>query len=127
MKYLLYLAFLFTGLISLGRCNSKKCNTEVWMRYDETQCANPWQFNWFAPPTDEQLAGAVRGYLQEREINILEIRTRRDKEVISCEACTCLNGFHYFVKVQKLGITKLKALNFKETKDIPTAVDNNKQ
>ena len=84
------------------------------MRYDETKCANPWNFNWFAAPTDEQLAGAVKGNLEGKSIHILEIKTTRDKDVVSCDACTCPNGFHYFVRVNKTDAAKLKEMKFVE-------------
>jgi hypothetical protein len=96
------------------------------MRYDETKCENPWQFSWFAPPTDEQLAGAVTGELKGRQIEVLEMRTKRDKDVISCEACTCPNGFHYFVRIHKSEMAKLKELKFVETADVPGSIDNRK-
>ncbi len=99
---------------------------EMWLGYDETQCANPWQFNWFKAPTDADLAGAVQGYLQGQGITVNEIRTLRDKEIIHCEACTCLNGFHYYVKIPKDQEAKLKALKFHEIDMVP-AVDKSKE
>ncbi len=122
-------------LFSFGKCNKKKkccvkkASTEassaklkadeVWMRYDETKCENPWQFNWFQKPTEAQILGAVKGNLQGREINILEIKSETAKDIISCEACTCPNGRSYFVRINKSEIEKLKALKFYEVKEIP--------
>jgi hypothetical protein len=69
---------LLSCLFSFGKCNKKKkcckkkakteiatsaeklSTNEVWMQYDETKCANPWQFNWFQKPTQEQILGAVK-------------------------------------------------------------------
>jgi hypothetical protein len=127
MKLFLCATFIFLGFTTFANCKPSKSDTAIWMRYDETKCANPWQFNWFAPPTDEQLAGAVRGHLQEREVKILDIRTKRDTSMLSCEACTCPNGFHYYVRIPKSDIPKLKALNFQETKEIPAAPGNNRE
>lgn len=86
----------------------------VWMQYDETKCANPWQLNWLVPPTDEQLAGAVKSHLLGGGVTVLEIRTSREADFVSCEACDCPNGFHYFVKVNKVDAPKLKQLKFTE-------------
>lgn len=121
--------FIASSLFSFGKCDKKNCCRkklkatkeldEVWLRYDETKCANPWQFNWFAPPTDEQLAGAVKGELTGRGIDIMEMRTSRDKDMVSCDACTCPNGFHYFVRVKTAVMARLKELKFYPAKEIP--------
>jgi hypothetical protein len=126
MKNILCLVLMLLTLASFS-CNKKKklkkqnVSEFVWMQYDETKCENPWQFNWFAPPTDEQVAGAVKGNLEGRGIGILEIKTSRQADFISCEACNCPNGFHYFVKVNKTEIPKLKELKFMEasTDNVP--------
>ena len=125
-------------LFSFGKCNKKKkCSkkkattetssaklnaNEVWMQYDETKCANPWQFNWFAKPTPEQVEGAVKSNLIEKEIAVLEIRSSTEKDLISCEGCDCPNGTHFYVRVNKSEIEKLKALKFYEIKGAPKAV-----
>ena len=122
-------------LFSFGKCNKKKkcckkktttetssakLNTdEVWMRYDETKCANPWNFNWFAKPTEEQILGAVKGELLGNEINVLEIKSTNEENIVSCDACTCINGRHFFVRINKPETEKLKALKFYEVKDVP--------
>lgn len=135
MRTTFFVLLLFTLVSSFGHCGKKKKqaaskaistqkivvlnNNQVWMRYDETKCSNPWQFNWLVKPTDEQLAGAVKGELEGRSVHVLEIRTERDNNVVNCEACTCQNGFHYFVLVNKSSMTALKALKFYEVKEVP--------
>jgi hypothetical protein len=132
MKKILFFSLMMVCLFSFGKCNKKKkcCNKdtvaatrisagEVWMRFDETKCENPWNFNWFAKPTAEQLLSAVKSDLLGKGIQILEIRSSTDKGLISCEACTCPNGTHYFVRVNKSESEKLKALKFYEVKEIP--------
>ena len=134
MKKILFFSLTIACLFSFGKCNKKKkccakkattnavanlSTDEIWMRYDETKCENPWQFNWFQKPTEAQILGAVKGNLQGREINILEIKSETAKDLISCEACTCPNGRHYFVRINKSEIEKLKALKFFEVKEIP--------
>jgi hypothetical protein len=119
MKNLFCLTLILLTLPSFSCNKEKKLRKHgnpgvVWMQYDETKCDNPWQFNWFAAPTDEQLAGAVKGNLEGRGISILEMKTSREADFISCEACNCPNGFHYFVKVNKTDIPKLKELKFFE-------------
>ena len=125
---------MLTCLFSFGKCNKKKkccakkatttavaklSADEIWMRYDETKCENPWQFNWFQKPTEAQILGAVKSDLIDKEIDILEIHSSTKKDFISCEACTCPNGRHYFVRINKSEIEKLKALKFFEVKDVP--------
>lgn len=121
-------------MFSFGKCNKKKkccakkgtttavaklSADEIWMRYNETKCENPWQLNWFQKPTEAQLRGAVKSQLSGQEINILEILSTYEEGFISCEACTCPNGRHYFVRINKSEIEKLKALKFFEVKDVP--------
>lgn len=88
----------------------------VWMEYDETKCQNPWHFNWLVKPTEGQLLGAVKSNLTGQEITILEIRSSYDEGLLSCEACTCPNGRHFYVRVSRSQTEKLKALNFYEIK-----------
>ena len=144
MKKILFFSLMLACIFSFGKCNKKKkCSkkkanteassaklnaTEVWMQYDETKCENPWQFNWFQKPTQEQILGAVKGNLLGKVIAILEIKSSTEKDFISCEACTCPNGTHYFLRVNKSEIEKLKALKFYEIKDIPkdVVIDNTK-
>ncbi len=134
MRKIFLTLFVSVSLLSYGKCDKKKCckkkhfagspSGEVWLRYDETKCSNPWQFNWFAPPTDEQLAGAVKGELSGRNIQVSEMRTLRDKDMISCDACTCLNGFHYYVRVKTTEVTKLTELKFYEVTKLPDFTDS---
>lgn len=143
MKKLLFIPLIVVCLFSFGKCNKKKkCSkknattetssaklnaNEVWMRYDETKCANPWQFNWFAKTTPEQVEGAVKSNLIEKEIAILEIRSATEKDLISCEGCDCPNGTHFYVRVNASEIEKLKPLKFYQTEKIPQPRPDNKQ
>ncbi len=145
MKKIFFSILILSCLFSFGRCNKKKKCTkkktttetvsttklnanEVWMRYDETKCANPWHFEWFAKPTEEQILGAIKGDLTGREINILEIKSTTEKDFISCDACTCPSGTHFYVRVPKIDIEKLKALKFYEVKNaVNLKTDDKKQ
>ncbi|MDB5228304.1 MAG: hypothetical protein JWN78_2497 [Bacteroidota bacterium] len=86
------------------------------MRYDDTRCANPWSFNWLVAPTPDQVVSAVRSNLEGRTIHIIDMKTKADKDAVTCEACTCPSGFHYFVLVNKEDAAKLKELKFAEVK-----------
>ena len=134
MKKILFLSLIFVALLSFGKCCKKKkhCSkktstettaklnaNEVWMQYDETKCENPWHFNWFQKPTEEQLRSAVKGHLRGQEIAVLEIQSSFNKDIISCDACHCKNGRHYYIRVNKSEFEKLKTLNFFEIKEIP--------
>jgi hypothetical protein len=134
MKKILFFSLMLACLFSFGKCNKKKkccakkatttavaklSADEIWMRYDETKCENPWQFNWFQKPTEAQILGAVKSDLIDKEIDILEIHSSTKKDFISCEACNCPNGRSYFVRINKSEIEKLKALKFYEVKDVP--------
>ncbi|MCC6584723.1 MAG: hypothetical protein IT271_13550 [Chitinophagales bacterium] len=135
MKKILFFSLMLACIFSFGKCNKKKkCCTkktstetssaklsanEVWMQYDETKCENPWHFNWFVKPTEAQIMGAVNSQLTGQEISILEIQSTYEEGMISCDACNCRNGRHFYVRVNKSEIEKLKALKFYELKEIP--------
>lgn len=135
MRLILIFSLILFTATSYGKCTKKKkscckktattattkiVNTnEVWMLYNETKCDNPWHFNWFVKPTEEQILSAVKGNLLGREINILEMRSIVDEQTISCDACTCPNGRQFYAKIPKTEIGKLKALKFFETQQIP--------
>lgn len=134
MRKILFFSLMVACLFSFGKsCKKKQCckkkatsttsaaklnANEVWMRYDETKCENPWHFNWFVAPTADQILSAVKSELLGREINILEMYASYDKNAITCDACTCPNGTHYFVRINKSEIEKLKELKFYEVKNI---------
>jgi len=143
MKNILFFSLVLCCLFSFGKCNKKKkCSKkkaltetstkinadEVWMQYNETKCANPWQFNWFQKPTDAQVLGAIQSDLIGKEIAVLEIKSSAEKDFMSCDACDCPTGTHYFVRVNKSETEELRALKFFETKDVPnsTPVSNSK-
>lgn len=134
MRRILFFSLMLVCIFSFGKCAKKmKCclkkaktetsaklnSNEIWMQYDETKCDNPWQFNWFTKPTEEQILGAVKSELLGKEINILEIKSSFEEGLISCEACTCPNGRHFYVRVNKPEITKLEELKFYEVKEVP--------
>jgi len=134
MKKILFFSLMLACIFSFGKCNKKKncCKKkatttaasklnadEVWMRYDETKCENPWHFNWFVKPTEAQILGAVKSQLTGQEISILEIQSTYKEGMISCDACNCPNGRNFYVRVNKSEIEKLKALKFYEVKEIP--------
>ena len=140
-KNIFLVIVLFSCMASFGKCRKKAQkkgpvipiqkivvlnNNELWMRYDETKCANPWQLNWVAAPSDEQLAGAVKANLEARSIPVIEIKTQREKDKVSCEACDCVNGFHYFVRTYKVDASKLTELKFVEVRDVPEGNSNQK-
>ncbi len=143
MKNILFFSLIITCLFSFGKCNKKKkcCKKktttetsaakvnpdEIWMRYDETKCSNPWRFNWFVKPTEEQILGAVKGDLTGKEINILELTSTYEEGLISCDACTCPNGRHFYARIHKSEREKLEALKFYQTDKIPVNQQNTKQ
>ena len=145
MRLILIFCLILSTTTSYGKCTkkkkscckktattatTKKVNTnEVWMQYYETKCDNPWHFNWFVKPTEEQILSAVKGDLLGREINILEMRSTADEQIISCDACTCPNGRQFYARIPKADIYKLKELKFFETQHVPAekaVIDNSK-
>lgn len=145
MKKIFFSILILTCLFSFGKCNkhkkycTKKATTEtatskktalnaneVWMKYDETKCENPWNFNWFAKPTEEQILGAIKSDLSGKEITVLEINSTTKSDFISCEACNCPTGKHFYVRINKTEIDKLKAMKFYEVNDVPEFENNDK-
>lgn len=87
------------------------------MRYDDTRCDNPWRFDWFAAPTPDQVISAVRSNIEGRNIHVIDMKTKANKDVVTCEACTCPTGFQYFVRVNIEDAAKLKVLKFVEAQE----------
>lgn len=135
MKNILFTVLLFSFVLSFGNCGKKtKCSkkklknettsskqnkNEVWLQYDETKCANPWHLEWFMKPTEEQLRSAVKSNLTSQGITILAIASTLENNFISCDACTCPSGRHFYVRTNSADIDKLKALKFYEVKTLP--------
>ncbi|MBD3363409.1 hypothetical protein GF362_06855 [Candidatus Dojkabacteria bacterium] len=112
-------------LIVLKPIEKDKDSTEVnenviQMRYDLTQCADPW--DGYEVYDDER-----RLMKLDTENDYMEafLKSTYNIEVISsdiygnsadgdaCEACTCLTGFYTIVEVAKGDSKRLKAINFK--------------
>jgi len=134
MRNILFISLLLATIISSGECCHHKqsrqkktisctATNEVWMRYDETKCDNPWNFNWFMPPTEAQITAAIKGDLQGKSIEILQLTSYNDTGLVSCETCNCPNGRHIFVQVRKSESEKLKAMKFYEVKEVPNNVN----
>ena len=142
MKKILFSILILTCVLSFGKCNKqkkcckKKATTETtstklnanenWMCYDETRCENPWNFNWFAKPTEAQILAAIKSNLTDREINVLQINSFTKKDFISCEACNCPTGKKYYVRVNKSENEKLKTLKFYKVNEVPEFIIEDK-
>ena len=77
---------------------------EIQLRYDETQCADPWYG--FYQEVDvlgsrEEKINQLLGYMQHNGIDVLAVSYEFDEEnVIACLECQCLTGGIYFIKVK---------------------------
>jgi len=61
----------------------------VRLKYNETQCANPWTKHYAGP---SERYDVVRDFLKTQDIRIYDLDIKSEGRGESCLACTCLSG-----------------------------------
>ena len=101
---LLLLAGLSFFMFSCGKNNMK------WLYYDETVCADKWEYN----INNERLKDNVTSYFDGKGVRIYEVEIFNDRTAESCLECHCKTGRRVKVKVKKHDVSSMKAENFYE-------------
>lgn len=84
----------------------------VWLTYGMTQCADAWHDN---PDFFNNKTGAVKKYLEEKSINVLEVKITTDaacKNGTVCAACICTSCDAAEVLVPATDVAAMEALKF---------------
>lgn len=106
MKNLFCLAA-FTVLVFTS-CSKEDTLQTAWFTYNETKCADPWGHNSNVSPLV-----ALNGHLAELEIETEDTEyDAQGTEAQSCEACGCLSGGVFRVKIDEAFQDQLEALGF---------------
>lgn len=79
------LIFLLTA-ISFSSCQKEK----VWVKYLETQCANPWPVHYTLP--DSEKVEAIKAYFSGEGVKVFHITMEDMYEPAACLACMCHTG-----------------------------------
>ncbi len=101
---------LLATLFILTSCN----DSDVWMSYNQTYCADEWH-DLITDPNDEtQVLNTVTDYLSEvHGITVLESNIELNADFLSsCNACNCTAGKTIKVKVDEAHIDELEDLEF---------------
>jgi hypothetical protein len=97
-------------IISVFLLGCGKSMSVKWVYYDETQCADKWDFS----PINEKLKENVTNYLNSKDIKVLEIEIFNDRTPDACTSCNCKTGRRVKVKVKKRDLSEIKSEQFYE-------------
>lgn len=81
-----------------------------WVYYDETICADRWEFN----INNEKLKDNVTSYFKSRGVRIYEIEIFTDRAPDNCSNCDCKTGRRFKCKVKRLDVSSMNAEGFYE-------------
>lgn len=81
-----------------------------WVQYDETYCADRWDYN----INNEKLKENITTYLKDQGIKVLELEIFSDRTAETCRECTCKSGRRIKCKIKKRDVKEAKTLGFYE-------------
>jgi hypothetical protein len=96
-------------LVSLGT-SCRKRNAIVWIGYNETRCADKWEFN----NNREKLKQNVVTYCKDKGIDIYEIEIFIIGNADACFDCECKTGRQFKCKIENKDLEDAKTEGFFE-------------
>lgn len=81
-----------------------------WVNYDETVCADKWEYNM----NNERLKENVVNYFDGKGIKVFELEIFSDRSRDNCADCHCKTGRRIKCKVSKRDVNDMKAEGFYE-------------
>lgn len=81
-----------------------------WVNYDETQCADRWEFN----INNEKLKENVTSYYKGKGVRIYDIEIYTDHGPETCLECNCKTGRRFHCKVKNGDLSSMKSDGFYE-------------
>jgi hypothetical protein len=85
MKFYRLLILLLTTIF-LNSCEKD----QVWVKYFETQCANPWPVHYTLP--DSEKVEAIKAYFSGEGVEVFLVTMEDMYEPAACMACMCHTG-----------------------------------
>lgn len=102
------LALIVFSLLTISSCN--KLNV-LWVKYDETQCADSWDYS----ENNEVLKTNIESYLKTKGVKVLEMEIFVDADPqMNCSACSCKTGRIIKIKIKKRELDDAKSQGFYE-------------
>lgn len=105
--------FFLSGLMLIAFClltvaGCQKVNV-IWVKYNETQCADSWDYS----DNNEVLKEHVETYLKGKGVKVLEMEIFIDADPQqNCSSCSCTTGRTIKVKIKKRDLDDVKNLGF---------------
>ena len=88
MKTMGLTILILLGIMIFCSCEKTK---EVWICYEETYCANPWNYNDTIVSESEKVK-IIKNYFLSQNIEIKDIQITSENPAQVCNACSCLSG-----------------------------------
>ncbi|MDX1651883.1 MAG: hypothetical protein R3277_05290 [Brumimicrobium sp.] len=95
-----------------NHCGWNKKN-EVCMYFQETQCANPWDFY---STDEEEYLNKIEAYLESKGIEVLRILRKMNGPEIVCMACSCPSGATIYIQTTNSDVIKAENQGFRPVK-----------
>ncbi len=99
------LLFILTAIIFTS-CQKEK----VWVKYLETQCADPWAVNYTLPDTEK--VEAIKEYFAAEGVEVFHVTIEAMHEPAACLACSCTSGNVISCRVKEKDMAVMKAHGF---------------
>lgn len=105
-----YILLTLIGIAFLSCSNDDDANKDFSVLYNQTYCADPWGY----AENSDALRDLINNYFKAENIEIsnLKIDSKGTPEV--CNACSCLSGKRFIVKVDQQDLDSIKAHGFQE-------------
>lgn len=96
------------AILIFASCSKEDALQTNWYTYNETKCADPWGHSSNVSPLV-----ALEGHLAQLEIETEDTEyNAQGTEAQLCEACSCLSGGVFRVKIDEAFQDQLEALGF---------------
>lgn len=108
MKKMLIILISIIGLTTFNSCG--KINDTIWVYYDETKCADPWETN--ENTSVKVKTKAIENYLENKGVKVFKVKINDDGTAEECKSCFCKTGSRIKCKINEDEIEKMKEEGF---------------
>jgi hypothetical protein len=103
-----YLMVFIIAALSMATTCKKEAEPVDELQRKQTQCADPWGYG----ATEQETVSKLKDYLTKKEILVNALSMKATPEQAVCQACTCSNGFTFYVQADEQYIAALKLEGF---------------